>query len=207
MSNIQDMTLAMAGVCQAAKLVHQFAAEGSANNEAFESSVKSLLALTPETTLDIYGGEIRHLKVGLETLLEQFSGAKGSYDAHIGRYWISMLILEGKLHKSPNSKQLLAQRLTMVQHQSVHFELLDEQMLRNLASIYVDVISPLTAKVQVKGSPVYLQQESIHHRVRTALLCGVRSAVLWRQLGGSRLKLFFERGKYHKIATQLYSTL
>ncbi len=207
MADYHDLTLALAGVCQSAKLVQQFSEQGSADQAAFSVSLNSLLNLAPRSTLEIYGDELANLKLGISTLLEQVSGGKGELDLNVGRYWMSLIALESKLEKSPQTKQLLANRIQGLDRQLQHFELMDEQMIANIASIYVDVISPLGAKIQVKGSPVYLRQSGIQNRVRASLLCGIRSAVLWRQLGGTRLKLLFSRTKYYQAAQQLYSSL
>ena len=207
MADYHDLTLALAGVCQSAKLVQQFSEQGSADQAAFSVSLNSLLNLAPRSTLEIYGDELANLKLGISTLLEQVSGGKGELDLNVGRYWMSLIALESKLEKSPQTKQLLANRIQGLDRQLQHFELMDEQMIANIASIYVDVISPLGAKIQVKGSPVYLQQSGIQNRVRASLLCGIRSAVLWRQLGGTRLKLLFSRTEYYQTAQQIYSSL
>lgn len=207
MADYHDLTLALAGVCQSAKLVQQFSEQGSADQAAFAVSLNSLINTAPDSTLAVYGDDPANLRLGLTTLLEQVSGAKGELDMNVGRYWMSLLALQGKLDANPQSKQLLGSRIQGLERQLQHFELLDEQMIANIAAIYVDVISPLGAKIQVKGSPIYLQQSGIQNRVRAALLCGIRSAVLWRQLGGSRLKLLFSRSKYQQAAQQLYSSL
>ncbi|MGR6980705.1 high frequency lysogenization protein HflD [Testudinibacter sp. P27/CKL/0425] len=207
MADYHDLTLALAGVCQSAKLVQQFSEQGSADQAAFAVSLNSLINTAPDSTLAVYGGDPANLRLGLTTLLEQVSGAKGELDMNVGRYWMSLLALQGKLDANPQSKQLLGSRIQGLERQLQHFELLDEQMIANIAAIYVDVISPLGAKIQVKGSPIYLQQSGIQNRVRAALLCGIRSAVLWRQLGGSRLKLLFSRSKYQQAAQQIYSSL
>lgn len=62
-----------------------------------------------------------------------------------------------------------------------------------LAGIYVDVISPIGPRIQVTGSPDILQNSSIQAKVRALLFTGIRSAVLWQQIGGSRLQLMFSR--------------
>ncbi|MCV5888715.1 DUF489 family protein, partial [Escherichia coli] len=79
--------------------------------------------------------------------------------------------------------------------QSEHFELLDDQMISNLASIYLDVVSPIGPRIQVTGTPSVLQQTASQHKVRALLLSGIRSAVLWRQVGGKRRHLIFGRKK------------
>ena len=66
-------------------------------------------------------------------------------------------------------------------------------MVSNLASIYLDIISPLGPRIQVTGTPAHLQQPQVQHKVRALLLAAVRSAVLWRQVGGKRRHLIFGR--------------
>lgn len=206
MADYYDLTLALAGVCQSAKLVQQFSEHGHADQAAFTVSFNSLINTAPDSTLAVYGGDRANLRLGITTLLEQISGGKSDLDLNVGRYWMSLLALQSKLDANLQSKQMLGNRIQDLGRQLQHFELLDEQMIANIAAIYVDVVSPLGAKIQVKGSPIYLQQQGIQNRVRAALLCGIRSAVLWRQLGGSRLKLLFSRSKYQQAAQQIYSS-
>lgn len=203
MANYYDITLALSGVCQAAKLVQQFAIDGRADQAAFETSLSSLLQTAPENTLAVFGGEERNLKLGLQTLLEQLNGS----GPELSSYWLNLLALEGKLHKNSAAKNELATRIQHLPTQLNHYDLFDEQMLSTLASIYVDVISPLGSKIQVKGSADYLQQISIHHRIRASLLAGIRSAVLWRQVGGSKWQILFSRRKIYHVAQQIYSSL
>ncbi len=68
-------------------------------------------------------------------------------------------------------------------------------MISNLASIYLDVISPIGPRIQVTGTPAVLQQTANQHKVRALLLSGIRCAVLWRQVGGRRRHLIFGRKK------------
>lgn len=203
MANYYDITLALAGVCQAAKLVQQFAEKGEADPAALEVSLNTLLQMTPENTLAVFGGDEKNLKLGLETLLEQMNGS----GSDLSRYWISLLALESKLNKKPQAKAELARRIQYLPTQLAHYDLLDDQMLSTLASIYVDVISPLGNKIQVKGSTYHLQQIAMHHRIRACLLAGIRSAVLWRQVGGTKWQILFSRRKIAAMAKQIYSSL
>ncbi|GJH43342.1 high frequency lysogenization protein HflD [Pasteurella canis] len=203
MANYYEITLALAGVCQAAKLVQQFAHKGQADEAALKASLNTLLQMNPEDTLAVFGGHEQHLKLGLETLLEQMNGS----GSDLSRYWISLLALEGKLNKDPKAKTELARRIQYLPTQLEHYDLLDEQMLSTLASIYVDVISPLGRKIQVTGSTLYLQQPAMHNRIRACLLAGIRSAVLWKQVGGTKWQILFSRRKITTMAKQIYSSL
>ncbi|OYY73806.1 MAG: hypothetical protein B7Y40_08130 [Gammaproteobacteria bacterium 28-57-27] len=48
----------------------------------------------------------------------------------------------------------------------------------------------------VKGEPKQLNEPWVAQRIRSALLAGVRSAVLWHQCGGRKLNLLFRRKRF-----------
>jgi len=45
----------------------------------------------------------------------------------------------------------------------------------------------------VVGDQAILKQPEIQDKVRCSLFCGLRSAVLWRQMGGKRRQLLLNR--------------
>jgi len=55
----------------------------------------------------------------------------------------------------------------------------------------------------VSGEHGHLANPMIAARVRAVLLAGIRSAVLWHQLGGRRLQLLFSRGKVARTAAEI----
>lgn len=204
MSNYREIVLALAGVCQAAQMAHQLATEGKAEGDAFQISQKSLLVVQPQRTEDVFGGEVRYLKSGLESLIYLLN-AQG--DENITRYWLNLLALQAKLAKNTEAKRELSERISRLQEQSNHYSHDSEMMLSIMANIYSDVISPLGRKVHVLGSPMYLQQELVQQKIRTMLLAGIRSAVLWKQVGGTKWQILFSRRKLLATAKQLYSSI
>jgi high frequency lysogenization protein len=50
----------------------------------------------------------------------------------------------------------------------------------------------------VNGDPDYLAKPEIANKIRALLLAGIRSAILWKQCGGSRWKFLFYRKKIQK---------
>ena len=66
-------------------------------------------------------------------------------------------------------------------------------VLASLGSLYADTISHLKPRVMVQGNPHYLGQAGVVAEIRALLLAAVRSAVLWRQLGGSYWDFLFGR--------------
>ena len=148
--------------------------------------------LNPQNTLDVYGQE-SDLKIGLECIAKGIDGSPSG--SEITRYLIGLLALERKLNSRRDAMSQLGDRVQMIERQLEHYDLLDEQMLGNLASIYLDVISPIGPRIQIAGTPAILQQSINQQKVRALLLSGIRSAVLWRQVGGKRRHLIFGRKK------------
>ncbi|KAE9539086.1 high frequency lysogenization protein HflD [Ursidibacter maritimus] len=209
MANYSDISIALAGVCQAASLVQNFAHQGSADRESLAQSLKSLLVLQPDSTVAVFDNDLKHLKLGFETVIAQFGGKQGKLDTEIGRYWVGILALSQKLDKNPQTKSELAQRLLQLERQLSLYDndILHEQMIANMASIYSDLISPLGSRIQVFGRQDLLSRPDIQNRIRATLLAGIRAAILWQQVGGSRWQLFFSRKKILNATQSLYSSL
>lgn len=208
MANYQNISIALAGVCQSARLVQQFAHEGKVDNGFLQATLRSLLITQPNSTLDVYGNSTENLRLGLETALAQFGSRQGRIDAEIGRYWIGLLALSQKLNKNPQAKAELARRLQQLERQLPLYEgnMLHEQMISNIAAIYSDIISPMGTRIQVFGLQELLSRTDIQNRVRAALLAGIRAGILWQQVGGSRWQFFFSRAKLLNATQSLYSS-
>lgn len=191
-NKLYDQTIAFAGICQAVALVQQVAQKGQCDTDAFETSIKAIVNNSPTSTVDVFGHE-SDLKLGLECLSQGIDSTPTGNE--ITRYVISLMALERKLSTKNDAMGKLGDRIQMIERQLDHFELFDEQMLSNLASVYLDVISPVGPRIQVTGNPSVLQQTGNQHKIRALLLSGIRSAVLWRQVGGKRRHLIFGRKK------------
>ena len=200
-NNELEKTMALAGVCQAAALVQQASRKGQVEQIAFEASIGSIVITESEHTEQIYGS-LSNLQLGFATLESQLSNRPIDKDAEITRYVASLLGLERKLSANKVKLQELSERIGQIQRQQSHLELFESQMLSNLANIYSDVISPIGQKIQVAGTPALLKQDINQHRVRALLLAGLRSAVLWRQLGGKRRNILFNRKNILSCAEQ-----
>ena len=198
--NIENQ-LALAGVCQAAALVKSIAQTGEANTEALEASISSILVVSPDSTQQVFGS-LSNLRIGFQTLVEQLDGETKNKDAIITRYVASILSLERKLAKNRKALNDLGDRISHVQRQLAHVDFEHQQIVSSLASVYTDIISPLAPKIQVAGSQQFLSQPAVQHKVRALLLAGVRAAVLWRQMGGKRRQILFNKGHILEAAKQ-----
>lgn len=201
--SLYDQTLALAGVFQAAAQVQQVAHTGQCTDSSFETSVRSLFATDPDTTLDVYGGELKDLREGLTTLANVLSQQSKPQDIEVLRYALNLVHLESKLNRNKDMMSVLGSRIDQARHTASHFGYLHSNLIANLASIYTDTISTFRMRIQVTGDPATLQREENAARVRTLLLAGIRSAVLWRQSGGRRWQLVFSRRRVIATAKEL----
>ena len=80
----------------------------------------------------------------------------------------------------------IAEGIDNAARQAEHFSVIHDNVFANIASLYQQTISTLRQRIQVKGNPIYLQQPGVAERIRCLLFAAVRSAFLWRQLGGKR---------------------
>lgn len=202
--NYFDITLALAGVCQSARLVQQLAHHSECDEQALRVSLQSLLDLNPPSVRAVYGNNLSHLHMGLETLQAVLNASsREGFGAELTRYTMGLIVLERKLNCNHGAQEALSRRIDGLHRQLNHFDLLSDTLISSMGSIYVETISPLGPRIQVTGAPAVLQNTQIQSKVRAVLLAGIRSAVLWQQVGGGRLQLMFGRNRLFKKAKQI----
>jgi high frequency lysogenization protein len=196
-----EKCLALAGVCQAAALVKQVSKHGNCDEQAYKACIESITITESDNTEQVYG-QMSNLKMGFDILHAQLGNSSTPKDTVVTRYIANLLSIEHKLARSSKRMSELGDRINHIKRQQLHLDLFSGQMLSNLASVYSDVVSPVTAKIQVSGDPQLLKQVDNQHKVRALLLAGVRSAVLWRQLGGKRRQILLNRQRILVCAEQ-----
>lgn len=188
----REHAMALAGLFQAVNLVQQVARHGRADTEAFASSIASIFRIDAESTDAIYDGSA-HLTLGLQTLCRQLGKDKARQDPELMRYAVSLLFLERQLVRNTKMMNRVREGIDAAIEQSEHYPVTHENVLARLADTYASTVSQLQPRIMVQGEPDYLNTPANANRIRALLLAGMRSAVLWRQLGGHRLKLLWTR--------------
>ena len=200
-TKIDHQALALAGIFEAAIQVEKLATQGIKDKVSFQVLLDSLFVQNPNNPEEVYSQSLQKGFEGLIQFLEQ-GRRKGS---HTDRYFHGLLYLQKKLASTPSMLDTIGQRLDMARTQKDHFGVEHENLISNLASIYTDTISTFNFRIQVMGEMTYLQQPRIANQIRALLLAGIRSATLWRQLGGNRWQFLLSRRKLLASAEhQLY---
>jgi high frequency lysogenization protein len=143
----------------------------------------SLLVRDPKDTLEVYGGDDQPAR-RLPRLIGALERDPSTLQREPLRYALSMLGLERQLAKRDDMLDTIGKRLPQIQSQVEHFGPAHEND-RRLRALYQDTLSTLRQRIQVHGDMRNLQQPSNASKIRALLLAGIRSARLWRQLGGT----------------------
>ncbi len=197
---MKDRVLALAGLLQALTAVRQIAHEGRADADLVQPCLDSVFRLDAESVEAVYGGA-DGLQPGLQCLLRQINGQ--GRDVAISRMAATLLHLERQLVKQPRMLDALRQGIESIERQREHFGSEHSSVSQRLADLYADTLSQLKPRVMVQGNPLQLAQSGVVAQIRAALLAAVRSAVLWRQLGGSYWDFALRRGAMSRIAREL----
>ncbi len=193
LNTITNQTIALAGIAQAAALVQQLATKGSADPIALETSIASVMKIDSDSVIDVYGS-LSGLSLGLKQLDIQMTGYK-IVNPEQARYSASLVFLENQLSQHKNLLNIIQTGIIKAQSQSEHFGLMHENVFANLGEVYQNTISTLQPRIMVNGEQNYLSRNEVANKIRACLLAGIRSAILWRQCGGTRWKFLFYRKK------------
>jgi len=205
LKTLTNQTIALAGVAQAAALVQQLATTGTADTEAMEASIGSVLKIDSDSVIDVYGG-LSGLTLGLTQLNKQMLSYK-HVNPDQARYAATLVFLENQLSNRKDLLKTIQTGVYKAQAQTEHFGLLHDNVLANLADVYANTISTLQPKIMVNGVPGHLSRRETADKIRACLLAGMRSVILWRQCGGRRWKLLFNRKTIQKELENLLAQI
>ena len=198
MSPLQEQLVALGAVFEAAVLADKIARTGQVSEASMGCMLGSLLVRDPKSTLDVYGGDDLNLRDGYRALIGALERDQSTLQREPLRYSLAMIGLERQLDKRSDMLQIMGSRLDQIQQQVEHFGLVHDNVIAACGGLYQDTISTFRQRIQVHGDMRFLQQPNNAAKIRALLLAGIRSARLWRQLGGHRWQLVFSRGKLLK---------
>ena len=185
-----DRLIALAGIYQAVNCVMRVARSGSADTDTMEPCIYSLLQVNADDVGAVFG-EPGRVANGARQIIAQLTG-KPERNLELTRYVVLLMKLERALAARPDLIARIGEGIEAAQAKQEHFALLHPNMLAHLAAIYTDTLSTLEPRIIVRGDPLHLQNPDNQNRVRALLLAGIRSAMLWRQVGGTRWQLLLK---------------
>ena len=205
-SKIAQQAIALAGVAQAARLIDQISKTGSYPDEFLKASVQSLFVFDLDSADDLFGG-VGGVKLGLQNLASILASRQAPETRDVVRYVFSILHLERHFASNSEMQSIVHSRLEHASYNAEHFAANEQDVCHTISAIYQDTLSTLRFRIKVNGSEAQLTNRNNADLIRTLLLAGIRSAYLWRQLGGRRWKLLLQRKQLLEVSQSLSRTL
>ena len=191
MSNsFDDRALALAGLLQALAQVRRIADTGQAESAQVASALDSVFRIDAATTEAVYDGA-GNLRGGLRTLRDYL--ANQNRDEALGRLALAVMQLERRFVQDDAVSRKVQAGVQALTDPAERLGAAHPDVVAGLGSLYADTVSTLKPRVMVQGNPHYLGQAGVVAEIRALLLSALRSAVLWRQMGGSLWDFVFRR--------------
>lgn len=188
--DVHSRVLALGGVLQALKVVRQIAETGHADAALELCALDSVFRLDAPNTDAVYGGAAR-VRTGV-TLLRDYL-ANDNSDPALPKLGMAVLQIERRFVADREMSERVRREIAAMADKAERQGSAHPDTIAQLGKLYADTISQLRPKVIVQGNPHYLQQADIVAEIRALLLAAVRSAVLWRQMGGTPWDFAFGR--------------
>lgn len=198
-NSLENQTLALSGLFLAAELVKNIANNGEFDENQMRTVLESVFTIDADTVESVYGDK-SSLRAGQQRLVNQLDGTDSKANLQITQYILNLLKLENKCQSDSTLFGRIGRGIESAKQMRSHYDTLDNEVIALLAKIYTDNISNLSPRIVVHGNREFLEQELHANRIRACLLAGIRSAVLWRQCGGTRWKILSGRQKYVRQA-------
>ncbi|MBN8801922.1 MAG: lysogenization regulator HflD [Lysobacteraceae bacterium SCN 69-123] len=190
-SSFDDRVLALAGIAQALQQVRRIAETGHSDNAVVRTAMDSVMRIDAPSPAAVYG-DSHQLEPGLR-LLRDYFGNQGK-DALLPRLALSVMQLERRFVRERATVDKVQAGIERAAAQARELgDPAHPEVLGAMGGLYADTISQLKPRIMVQGNPHYLGQAGVVAEIRALLLAAVRSAVLWRQLGGSYWDFLFSR--------------
>ncbi|WP_313214064.1 high frequency lysogenization protein HflD [Stenotrophomonas acidaminiphila] len=190
-SSFDDRVLALAGIAQALQQVRRIAETGHSDNAVVRTAMDSVMRIDAPSPAAVYG-DSQQLEPGLR-LLRDYFGNQGK-DALLPRLALSVMQLERRFVRERATVDKVQAGIERAAAQARELgDPAHPEILGAMGGLYADTISQLKPRIMVQGNPHYLGQAGVVAEIRALLLAAVRSAVLWRQLGGSYWDFLFSR--------------
>lgn len=179
---MHERVLALAGLVQGLKQVRRIAETGQADASVLATALDSVFRIDAESPAAVYG-TVTDLRPGLLLLRDYFGNQ--NKDEALPRLALAVLQIERRFVRDGAMVQQVQDGIAAAAPLAERLGSSHPDVLAALGKLYADTVSNLRPKVMVQGNPHYLGQADIVSEIRALLLAALRSAVLWRQMGGS----------------------
>jgi high frequency lysogenization protein len=181
-TSMPTRVLALAGLVQALAQVRRVADTGQANAAILATAMDSVFRIDAPSPTAVYG-DVEAVRPGLTLLRDYF--ASSQRDEQLPRLVLAVMQLERRFVRDHDMGRRVQAGIRAQADNAQRLGTMHPDVMAALGALYAETLSHLRPRVLVQGNPHYLGQATVVSEVRAILLAAVRSAVLWRQCGGS----------------------
>lgn len=193
-----DRVIALAGIYQAVNCVIRIAHHGATDTDAMTPCIHSLFEIDPDTVEAVFG-EPGVVANGARQIIAQITG-QPERTLELTGYVVQVIKLERNLSRRPDMLARISEGIDEAAAKREHFALLHPNLIAHFAEVYTNTLSQLSPRIMIRGEPLHLSNPDNQNRVRALLLAAVRSAMLWRQVGGTRWQILFQNRRILEVA-------
>lgn len=188
----KNQIIALSGIFQSCYLVSNLSKHGLITEQNLKNNIQVLFNQNTENILDIYGS-IESLHDGIDSIKNLIESEHREKFSETLRYAIGVMHLAKKLQKDKRMLMMIKKRLEVTAKQIEHFSIAHPNVIASISKIYQDSFGKFFFRINVNGNFEYLKQDQIIYKIRCLLFSGVRSAMLFHQMGGRRYKLILNK--------------
>jgi high frequency lysogenization protein len=194
---LEPRMLALAGLVQALGQVRRIAETGESDAPVLETAIDSVFRIDASSPEAVYGNA-HAVRAGMRELKQYFDGQ--GRDPALPRLALTVLQLERRFVANDATAGRVRDGIRSLAPEAMRQGSTHPEVLAALGKLYSDTVSQLRPRVMVQGNPHYLGQANVVAEIRAVLLAALRSAVLWRQLGGSLWDFALRRRQMAEVA-------
>ena len=173
-SLLEQRTVALAGVAQAARIVDLAAKTGSWPLPFVEASIHSLFSFDPEGVETVFGTP-QGIRLGLEQLSACLGLSQDEASADTLRYTLAILAAGAPLcRRGTTCRRLFIHDSSTQPYKAENFSSDINGLSANISAIYQDTLSTLPYRIKVTGSAQHLNNPQVADLVRAV-------TDVWRQ--------------------------
>jgi high frequency lysogenization protein len=199
----QERAIALAALSQITYCIQRITYDGIIEDQLIAPCLYSLLQVDADNVESIYDlpGSVT---TGAQKILKKSPHDHQTWERF--RYIELLMRYEKKLHQQQHQALLtkLRQQMLTLIAQCEHEDSTDSYPVAQFASIYIETIGQIKPRILIHGQKVHLQDHHFQCYIRALLLAGIRAAMLWHQLGGSRWLILW---RYRSLVAALENYL
>ena len=188
----KNQIIALSGIFQSCYLVRNLSRYGLITEQNLKNNIQILFNQNTENIMDLYGS-IESLHQGIDSIKNLLASEHKEKLSETLRYAIGVMHLAKKLQKDKRMLMMIKKRLEITAKQIEHFSITHPNIIASISKIYQDSFGKFFFRINVNGNFEYLKQDQIVYQIRCLLFSGVRSTMLFHQMGGRRYQLILNK--------------